>query len=106
MEELLKVNGDKAETVKNVLAKDEFKFVKISEIEEIEYSNSSFSDETKSSVFINEALNQALRCKICNARIHSNSISFDHKDRKQDGGIGSPENAQLTHPYCNSAIKN
>lgn len=106
MNELLLTDNNKIEAVKNVLAKEEFKFVKTSDIDEIEYTNPAFSDETKSSVFINEALDQALRCKICNARIHTNSMSFDHKDRKQDGGKGSPDNAQLTHPYCNSAIKN
>lgn len=106
MNELLATDNDKLETVKNVLAEDAFKFVKISEIDEIEFTNQSFSDETKSSVFITEALEQALRCKICGARIHTNSISFDHKERKQDGGNGSPENAQLSHPYCNSAVKN
>jgi len=26
--------------------------------------------------------------------------------RKADGGLGSLENAQLTHPYCNTTIKN
>lgn len=106
MNELISTNSNKIDSIKNVLANEEFNFVKTSDLDEIEYINASFSDETKSSVFITEALDQALRCKICNARIHTNSISFDHKERKQDGGKGSPENAQLTHPYCNSAIKN
>ncbi len=34
------------------------------------------------------------------------SISIDHINRKADGGSGSSDNAQLTHPYCNSTIKN
>ena len=33
------------------------------------------------------------------------TISMDHAQRKQDGGTGSPDNAQLTHPYCNSGYK-
>lgn len=105
MDELLK-NDDKDISVKNVLGKEEFKFIKINETEDFTITSTSFSDETKSSVFITEALNTALRCKICKSRIHTNSISFDHKHRKEDGGIGDFENAQLTHPYCNSAIKN
>jgi hypothetical protein len=105
MSELL-MSGNKEDSIKIVLANDAFKFVKISESDDFEITSSDFSDETKSSVFITEALEKALRCKICNARIHTNSISFDHKNRKEDGGIGDIDNAQLTHPYCNSAIKN
>jgi hypothetical protein len=37
--------------------------------------------------------------------VGSKSISFDHKDRKQDGGLGTPDNAQLTHHYCNGGYK-
>jgi len=106
MHELITTNNDKENSIKNVLAKDEFKFVKINETEEVIITSKDFSDETKSSVFITEALEKALRCKICNARIHTNSISFDHKQRKEDGGIGEIDNAQLAHPYCNSAVKN
>ncbi len=106
MDELLKNSNDKDMSVKNVLQKDTFKFIKVNDTEDVEVTNKDFSDETKSSVFITEALGQSLRCKICNARIHTNSISFDHKQRKEDGGLGDPDNAQLTHHYCNSAIKN
>ena len=65
-----------------------------------------FSNETKSEVFIKEALDSALKCKICGGYIHRNAISIDHIIRKQDGGTGILENAQLTHPFCNSTIKN
>jgi hypothetical protein len=106
MEELLKSSNTKELAIKSVLQKEAFKFIKVNDTEDIEITNSNFSDETKSSVFITEALEKALRCKICNARIHMNSISFDHKQRKEDGGLGDADNAQLTHHYCNSAIKN
>lgn len=65
-----------------------------------------FSNETKSATFIKTALASGLRCKICNGYLHSRSISIDHIVRRQDGGLGSPDNAQLTHPYCNSTVKN
>lgn len=65
-----------------------------------------FSTETKSAVFLRDALLNPLRCKICDGLIHRNSISIDHKDRKQDGGKGNVDNGQLTHPYCNTTIKN
>lgn len=65
-----------------------------------------FSTDTKSATYIREALENALKCKICNGYIHRNSISIDHVIRKQDGGMGTLENAQLTHPYCNTTYKN
>lgn len=65
-----------------------------------------FSRNVKSRVFMEEALSNALKCKICNGYIHKNSITFDHIERKEDGGLGNAENGQLAHPYCNSTIKN
>ena len=65
-----------------------------------------FSSGTKSATFLNEAIDKALKCKICKGLIHVNSISTDHKIRKEDGGKGNPENAQLTHLFCNSTLKN
>lgn len=32
-------------------------------------------------------------------------INIDHKTRRQDGGLAAVENAQPTHPYCNSGYK-
>ncbi|WP_394347967.1 HNH endonuclease [Ilyomonas limi] len=30
---------------------------------------------------------------------------MDHIIRKLDGGLGTIENGQLTHPFCNTEIK-
>lgn len=65
-----------------------------------------FNSNTKSEVFLNSALDNANKCKICNGYIHINSITIDHIDRKQDGGIGIAVNGQVAHPYCNSTYKN
>ena len=65
-----------------------------------------FSRETKSATFLKEALQNAIRCRICNGLLHFNSIHIDHIIRKQDGGLGVADNAQLAHPYCNSTYKN
>lgn len=69
-------------------------------------TSSEFSNERKSAVYIKDAINYALKCKICKGYIHRNSISIDHKIRKQDGGTGTVENGQITHPYCNTTLKN
>lgn len=67
--------------------------------------NSSFSDTTKSAAFLRDAIKQPLSCQICGGLIHFNSIQVDHIQRKADGGLGTVSNAQLTHPYCNSTVK-
>jgi Protein of unknown function DUF262 len=66
-----------------------------------------FSDEAKSAIFIRQALSNAMKCPICKGYLDpAKSASYDHVDRVQDGGRGSVSNGQVTHPYCNSAIKN
>lgn len=73
---------------------------------EISTTKKEFSTNKKSAVYIRDAIKNAPKCKICNGLIHRNSISIDHIQRKQDGGVASINNAQLTHPYCNTGFKN
>jgi hypothetical protein len=66
-----------------------------------------FSDDSKSQVFIIAALSSAIKCPICHGYLDAEkSISYDHIERARDGGVGSINNCQLTHPYCNQSIKN
>ena len=66
-----------------------------------------FSDSAKSASFLKKALDGALRCPICSGYLDVNkSVSYDHVHRVQDGGKGGSENCDLTHPFCNSAVKN
>jgi hypothetical protein len=65
-----------------------------------------FDRATKSAAFLKEALASPVRCAICQAMVHMNSIHVDHIERRRDGGAGTLENAQLSHPYCNSTYKN
>ena len=66
-----------------------------------------FSEDTKSAIFIKTALKSALRCPICNGYLDpAKSVSYDHVTEKAVGGKGNEENGQLTHPYCNQAVKN
>ena len=64
-----------------------------------------FSRDTKSATFLREALEGAVRCSICGARLHQKSITVDHVHRKEEGGTNSPDNAQLAHGYCNTGYK-
>ncbi|WP_205793640.1 HNH endonuclease [Methanosarcina sp. MSH10X1] len=94
------------EIIDEIIKDSEFKYLKKEIEKETESEEIDFANSKKSAIFIKEALNSCLKCKICNGYIHRNSISIDHNIRKRDGGMGSIENGQLTHPYCNSTIKN
>lgn len=70
-------------------------------------NGSKFSKDDKSSIFLNQAINSAIRCPICNGYMEpSKSATFDHMVPLREGGKSSPLNGQITHPYCNSAYKN
>lgn len=66
-----------------------------------------FSDDTKSKAFINSAIFSAQKCQICEGYLDpTKSISYDHILDRKSGGKGNLENCSLTHPYCNTAVKN
>ena len=69
-------------------------------------TSNEFSSERKSAVFIKGALTNANKCSICNGYIHKNSVTIDHISRKEDGGLGTVDNGQIAHPYCNTTFKN
>jgi hypothetical protein len=70
-------------------------------------SSTQFSTETKSQIYLRDSLRSALRCSICHGLIEpAKSVSYDHVERVREGGIGDAGNGQMTHPYCNTAIKN
>lgn len=90
----------------NLIIKDtEFDYLKINN-STTESLKKDFSREDKSYIYIHTALASAPLCRICGGYMHANSISIDHKKRKQDGGSADRTNGQLSHPYCNTGYKN
>jgi hypothetical protein len=66
----------------------------------------SFSDDTKSQIYYRQAIETAQVCPICKGFIDTaKSVSYDHITPVRDGGLGTAENGQMVHPYCNSAMK-
>jgi len=63
------------------------------------------SRTTLTSTIWDNALPGAPTCAICKARLHRNSQTGEHLLALRDGGDGRPENAGLSHPYCNSTYK-
>ena len=62
-----------------------------------------FSTGTKTAAYFATALEGGVRCSICGARIHKNSMHIDHKTAKKDGGHAGLTNAQVAHPWCDSS---
>jgi hypothetical protein len=65
-----------------------------------------FSDDIKSQVFIKAALRSAIRCPVCHGYLDpAKSMSYDHATPVREGGQGSKDNCELTHPFCNQSVK-
>ncbi|QNN22264.1 HNH endonuclease [Planctomycetales bacterium ZRK34] len=84
---------------------ERLKFLKVMDDESIANSKE-FTSSAKSAAFFHKALEEgAVRCEICNARIHMKGINIDHSVPLRDGGSGHSKNAQVTHPFCQSGYK-
>lgn len=104
MEQL--VNGaDEARIIAEMVNHPDFSFLQPAEVDEMTVG-ADFGKDAKSAVFLRDALKEPLRCGICQGLIHRNAISIDHIVRRSEGGKGEPDNGQLTHPYCNTTVKN
>lgn len=96
---------DEPSLLRVIASEPDFSFLQPGEVAIAEYGRD-FSSDSKSAIFLRGALKDPLRCGICKGLIHRNAISIDHVQRVSEGGVGDPENGQLTHPYCNTTIKN
>jgi len=77
--------------------------MKVPNIRDGENVTRRFSRATKSASFLETATRSAVRCGVCGALVHRNSMQFDHIEAARDGGGADVKNAQVTHPFCNSA---
>jgi hypothetical protein len=100
-------SGQRSDEVLEALRKDAgFAFLAAFDVSDVEAKpGKQFDRATKSAAFLREALANPVRCAICGAMVHMNSIHVDHVERRRDGGAGTLDNAQLSHPYCNSTYK-
>jgi hypothetical protein len=70
-----------------------------------ENKRKSASTADKNAAYLGEVIGNPHRCRICQARLHSQSMSMDHRKRKQDGGTADRKNLQAAHFYCNTGYK-
>lgn len=64
-----------------------------------------YSTAMKSGLILRQLLQGVPKCTECGGLIPSQSLSVDHKKRIQEGGLATVANFQLTHPYCNTGVK-
>ena len=103
----LKAGKSLDESINELIADPDFRYLTFQKVpQQLDFSAKDFSTVKKSAVYIREALQNAPKCKICGGFIHKNSISIDHIQRKEDGGLATIDNGQITHPYCNTGYKN
>jgi hypothetical protein len=83
-------------------ADDNFMFVTQARPTDLTPGEGEFRRNAKTAAFFAEALPNGVRCAVCGALVHKNSIQFDHAEPRRDGGSADMSNARVTHPYCNS----
>lgn len=93
------------QVINDIVGSTEFSYLTLQKDTE-QVTSSKFTTERKSAAYIRDAISNALKCKICGGYIHTSSITIDHIQRKEDGGLGNIDNAQIAHPYCNTTYKN
>ena len=95
---------DERAIMTQIMAEKELSFIREITEDDRQYGRN-FSRDTRNAIYLRQAMAKELTCDICHARIRAKTITLDHKDRKEDGGLGTPDNGQLAHPYCNDGYK-
>jgi hypothetical protein len=103
--ELLASDADQRSIIESLQHEPAFSYLQPNEVATLGSTPSEYSSQVKSGLALKELLDNALRCKICQGLLPFQALSFDHIQRKQDGGVATVKNQQLTHPYCNTGVK-
>jgi len=99
-------SGVPPEEIPEVLSKlAEYSYLQPGETSYDNISPTRYSTQVKSGLIIRNMLANAPRCPICKGLVPSQAISIDHIKRCADGGESTVDNAQITHPYCNTGYK-
>lgn len=107
MEALLSGKQNDEEILAQILSKPQLMALGTIAQEELAPKNSHkrFSKAVEQAAVINATLATRERCPLCGARLPPNARSKDHRVRMEDGGLGTLQNLQFTHPYCNTGYK-
>jgi hypothetical protein len=98
-------NHNTESIIESLQEEPEFSYLQPNEVASLGSTPSEYSSQMKSGLAMKELLATALHCQICQGLLPFQALSVDHKERIEDGGLATVENAQLTHPYCNTGVK-
>src|SRR5258708_19335443 len=93
------------EIVNKLIANPAYSYLQQTEVPYGGTSPTRYSSQVKTGLVMRQLLPSAPRCLICHGILPCQAISVDHIKRREDGGQSTPDNAQLTHPYCNTGYK-
>ena len=93
------------EIVNKLIANPAYSYLQPTEVPYGGTSPTRYSSQVKTGLVMRQLLPSAPRCLICHGILPCQAISVDHIKRREDGGQSTPDNAQLTHPYCNTGYK-
>ncbi|MNX14163.1 hypothetical protein D3C86_439760 [compost metagenome] len=98
--------GQSSSAIGPLLAKrSAFSYLQPGELAYSGVSPTRYSTQVKSGLVIRELIPTAPKCPICRGYVPSQAMSIDHMQRRADGGPSTVGNAQITHPYCNTGVK-
>lgn len=103
---LLEQGRDAKSVVSSLVSKQTYSYLQPEEVPYARPEAAKMSTQVKSGLVMDQSLRSAMRCAICGGAVPAHGISVDHKIRRRDGGSGAVENAQVTHPFCNTGVKN
>ncbi len=72
-------------------------------VEEAEPIRKRFSQSVVRAKIVEEILKNRAICTVCGARLPPSARSKDHVKKQEEGGMGTLENLNFTHPYCNNS---
>lgn len=100
-------SGMSFKEVTDGLARDKsFEFLISMPEDLLDLGDGSFSRDTKGAAFLQSALPTAPKCPTCGGLMHRNGMQVGHRQAKRDGGMGTIDNSQMQHPFCNSTVAN
>jgi hypothetical protein len=98
-------DGMSFDEIKNALLKKrQFLYLK-DHTGQLTTTTSKFSSAVNTVAFLRQAIQGAIICEICHARINSRSISHDHRVERIKNGTGDADNNALVHFFCNTGYK-
>ncbi|WP_375464558.1 DUF262 domain-containing protein [uncultured Methylobacterium sp.] len=101
----ISANMDDENIINSLTTNKQFTYLQPAENPYSGVSPTRYSTQVKSGLMITTLLEHAPKCAVCNGLVPSQGVSIDHRIPMSQGGNSDLSNLQLTHPYCNTGVK-